>query len=77
MKDFLLRHWVGLVAILGGVAMSWAQWNYVTDQVNPETVLQFRVEQARLDARREVRWCLGKNALEGGSAIDALACADN
>lgn len=76
MKDFLLRHWVGLIAIAGGAAATWFQMAYVLDKVNPDTIAEFRVQEARLEAKREVRWCLGKNALRGGSALDALDCAD-
>lgn len=73
---FVSKHWVALIAMAAGAAVNWAQWSYVSEQVNPETVQAFRVEQARLDARREVRWCLGKAALENKSALQALHCAD-
>lgn len=76
MKNFLLHHWVGLLAIFGGIAVSWAQWSYITKTVNPETVLEFQIEQTREAERRDIRWCLGKAALRDESAKQALECAD-
>lgn len=84
MREFITRHWVGLLAIVGGAAATWFQLNYVLDKVNPDTVLAFQaeqvlafqVEQARLAERRDIRWCSGKAALRDQTAVQALECAD-
>ena len=50
--------------------------DYATRAVNPEAVVEYRVKEAVLSTKREMRWCLGKAALEGKMALEALRCAD-
>ncbi len=63
--------WIGAMAVVGmGLA-------YVLDQVNPETVMAFRVEEAKAKIKTDIRWCLTKLAWSSDlSRVAVLECAD-
>lgn len=60
MNAFINKHWVGLLAILGGMAATYFQMSYVLDKVNPDSIAAYQVKEAMVDQKREFRWCLEK-----------------
>ncbi len=63
--------WLGAVVVVGmGLA-------YVLQQVNPETVMAFRIAEAKVQMKTEIRWCLQKLLWdEKFSRLTVLGCAD-
>lgn len=63
--------WLGAMVVVGmGLA-------YVLQQVNPETVMMFRVAEAKVQLKTEIRWCLTKLAWSNNlSRVAVLECAD-
>lgn len=50
---------------------------YVAQAVNPETITDYRVEEAILSTKRKMRWCLGKLVVSNDITKERiLACAD-
>lgn len=56
--DFLNRHWVAILAIVGGVAVNYVQWSYVSAKVNPDTIAAYQVTEAKRVMREEIRFCV-------------------
>lgn len=71
---FLIIFGVGIVGTLTTV---WFELEYIRKAVSPETVMEFRVDAAVLETKREIRWCLGKLVVLDTIEKEAvLKCAD-
>jgi hypothetical protein len=66
------------ISIISTLISMWFELQFVVKAVNPDSITEYGIDQARLETKREIRWCLGKLAV-AGAAIDrktVLECAD-
>ncbi len=77
---FLKHYWFLIVFTLsavGAVTTLWFEVQYVVRTINPSALIEYNKTQAILSTKREIRWCLGKLALNGDvSKRDMLECAN-
>lgn len=76
---FIKTYWFLIVfglSVMGGGITLWFKVEYVVQLVNPQTIVEHREKSAILSTKREIRWCLGKAALDRKTALEALECAD-
>lgn len=77
--DFLKSWWflIGFtITAVGVVATLWRDVDFMRRLLNPDSVIQYRTEEAVKDAKRQFTKCLYKAAIRNQSAKDALECAD-
>lgn len=71
---FLILFGMSLVGIL---ASMWFQLQFVIAAVNPEAIAEYRVQEAQLAQKRQIRWCIGKLMLSKDYTVKSvLECAD-
>ena len=85
--EFLKAYWFLIVfsaGAMGTVANLYFEIQYIAKAVNPDSIAEYGKEQAILETKRQVRWCLGKFllTLDPGTPINStvkeriLGCAD-
>jgi len=77
---FFKTWWFLLMAGFSGAGIlisMWFQLQYVIAAVNPDSLAEYGVIQAKLEVKREVRWCLVKLVWSTElSRVKVLECAD-
>ena len=79
-RPFIRAYW-GLIiagfAISGALITLWFDMQYVLTIINPQTVLEIKLERQELETRQEFRWCISKLALGGViHKADMMDCGD-
>ena len=76
-----LRAWWFLIVVgvtaFGSIITLYFDVQYVTAAVNPKSLTQYGIDRAKLNQKREIRWCLQKLLWdEKFSRLTVLGCAD-
>ena len=78
--EFLKQYWflaLFTMGPVGTVATLWFKIEYVVAAVNPETIVEYRVQESIKESKREARWCLSKLIMtQTSEPIKYLECAD-
>jgi hypothetical protein len=78
--EFLKGYWFLILFSFSGIGVManlYFEVTYMAKALNPDTMIEYNKEQAILSTKREIRWCLGKMALNGPVNKPAmLNCAD-
>ena len=66
------------LGVMGSLITLYFDVQYMRAAVNPATIAEFRVDEAILSTKREIRWCLGKLLIDGSAPTHkaVLECAD-
>jgi len=79
-RQFIRAYWGMIIvgfAVSGALITLWFDMQYVLTIINPQTVLEIKLERQELEARQEFRWCLTKLTLGGViHKLDMLKCGD-
>ena len=78
-----LKHYLplilGLLGLLGAVSTAilfYGKLEYVAGAVNPDTIIEYRVNEAKRETIKELRWCFGKAKVQNKTLAEALNCLD-
>ena len=82
MVDAFKKYWplaLAAVTVIGGISAAGrfqSQLEFITKAVNPDTIVEYRVEEAKRETIKGLRWCFGKAKVQGKTLAEALDCLD-